>query len=168
MTTGHASVFMSKILNLENNPCYYTDTDSCFVSKKLDEDFVGNNLGQLAFKGLVKRAYFISPKLYCLIMENGEVIIKSKGIASKNLTEQYFVDMLYGICKIIPIERFEKNILKSSVQFKNSFYKINPVLLKRDSIYANGKIIDTKPLKVINGIIVYPNTKNNNNYSVTL
>jgi DNA polymerase type B, organellar and viral len=108
MTTGHASVFMSKFLNLEDNPCYYTDTDSCFLSKKLDEQYVGNNLGQLAFKGLVKRAYFISPKLYCLIMENGDIIIKSKGISSKNLTEQDFVEMLYGICKIIPIERFEK------------------------------------------------------------
>jgi hypothetical protein len=46
--------------------------------------------------------------------------------------------MLYGICKIIPIERFEKNknkkqktkILKS--KFKFYFYKINPVI--RDSI----------------------------------
>lgn len=168
MTTGHASVFMSKILNLKDNPCYYTDTDSCFLPKKLDDEFVGNNLGQLAFKGVVKRGYFIGPKLYCLIMESGDIIIKSKGISSNNLTEQDFVDMSFGICKKIPIERFEKKLLKSSVQFKESFYKINPVLLKRDSIYENGKIINTKPLKVINGVIVYPNTKNNNIYSLTL
>jgi hypothetical protein len=106
--------------------------------------------------------FVFSPKLYCLIKDNGDIIIKSKGISSKNLTEQDFVEMLYGICKIIPIELCSCAKAKAILNFFFFFvffYKINPVLLNRDSIYEKGHRIDTKPLKVINGIIVYPKTK---------
>jgi hypothetical protein len=56
----------------------------------------GNEIGQFKYLGLVKRAYFISPKLYCLVMDDGRTIIKSKGIPSKYLTEEDFIDMLHG------------------------------------------------------------------------
>ncbi len=36
---------MYKFKNLENNKCYYIDTDSAFLEKKLDDKYLNNNLG---------------------------------------------------------------------------------------------------------------------------
>jgi hypothetical protein len=87
MITSYASCYMQKFLNLPNNDCYYSDTDSVILQKPLDSKYVGDNLGQFKFLGKIKKAYFISPKLYCLILDNGETIFKSKGIDSKELNE---------------------------------------------------------------------------------
>ena len=69
MITSNASIFMNSFLNNPNNPCYYTDTDSLFIKYPLEDKYVGKELGKFSFKGIAKRAYFISPKTYCLIME---------------------------------------------------------------------------------------------------
>jgi hypothetical protein len=109
MITGYASCFMNKFLNLPNNECYYTDTDSLVLIHPLDSKYVGNNIGQFKFLGKIKRGYFIAPKLYCIILDNGNTIIKAKGINNKYLNENDFKEMLYGINKTIPITRFLKN-----------------------------------------------------------
>nr|YP_010130190.1 hypothetical protein KQ422_mgp108 [Clavaria fumosa]QPZ51092.1 hypothetical protein [Clavaria fumosa] len=87
MVTSNALIYMDKFINSKNNICYYTDTDSGFFEKPLDPIYVGSNIGQFKYEGLVKRGYFISFKLYCLVMAEGRTIIKSKGIPSKYLTE---------------------------------------------------------------------------------
>src|ERR1700719_1797075 len=65
--------------------------------------YVGNKLGQFKLVGKIKKGYFISPKLYCLKMDDGRTIIKSKGISYDNLSELDFEEMLYNLNKIIPI-----------------------------------------------------------------
>jgi hypothetical protein len=110
MVTTQAMIYMDKFINLPDNKCYYTDTDSTFLEKPLDHKYIGNELGKFKFEGLIKRGYFISPKLYCLVMDKEMkgynftflkeiVIIKSKGIPSKFLTEKDFKEMLQGTQK---------------------------------------------------------------------
>jgi hypothetical protein len=107
MITSYAMMFMHPFLNLPDNKCHYTDTDSTFLQKPLDPKYVGDGLGQFKYEGLVKRAYFISPKLYCLVMEDGRIIIKSKGVPSKYLTELGFINFLNGISKSVKLKRFK-------------------------------------------------------------
>jgi hypothetical protein len=102
MITYLARMYMHPFLYNIKNECYYTYTDSAVLKYPLDPKYVGNKLGQFKYLGKIKKGYFLSPKLYCLILEDGNTIIKSKGIPSKYLTEQDFIEMLYGINKKYP------------------------------------------------------------------
>jgi hypothetical protein len=176
MVTSYASSFMHPFLNIPDNDCYYTDTDSAVLKHPLDSKYVGDGLGQFKLVAKIKRAYFISPKLYCLVLENGEIIIKSKGVDSKHLTEQDFIEMLHGCNKLIPIHRFVKDLKKSIVHYEKSIYLITPQILKRNTVYKDGLIIDTRPfivkdnilnknkLKLNHGLVKY----NPNQYAISL
>jgi hypothetical protein len=140
-------------LNLPRNECYYKDTDSLVLKKPLDDKYFGDGLGQFKLVAKIKKAYFISPKLYFILLENGEIIIKSKGVDSKHLTEQDFIEMLHGCNKLIPIHRFVKYLKKSVVHYEKSIYLITPQILKRNVTYKDGLIIDTKPFIVKDNIL---------------
>jgi len=155
MITSYAMIYMHKFLNIPGNECYYSDTDSVILQKPLDSKYVGNDLGQFKYKGKIKKGYFISPKLYCLVSENGEKVIKSKGIESKELNENDFIDMLYGITiKKKNIYKFNRDLNKLTINYNKSNYIIKPENLKRESIYNNyNLIVNTKPLQVKDGIL---------------
>jgi hypothetical protein len=154
MVTSYAASFMHPFLNMSDNECYYTDTDSLVLKHPLDPKYVGDGLGQFKLVGKIKRAYFISPKLYCIILENGDTIIKAKGVDSKHLTEQDFIEMLYGCNKVIPIHRFVKDLKNSTVHYEKSTYLITPQILKRYVIIKDGLTIDTKPFIVKDGVLI--------------
>jgi hypothetical protein len=99
MITSYARCYMHQFLNIPDNICYYSDTDSIVLKYPLDSKFIGNEIGQFKFVGKIKKGYFIAPKLYCIVQEDGKVIIKSKGLDHKNLNENDFKDMLFGINK---------------------------------------------------------------------
>ena len=61
MITSYATIFMNKYINIPNNECYYTATDSLVLQHPLESKYVGNDLGQFKYIGKVKRGYFISP-----------------------------------------------------------------------------------------------------------
>jgi hypothetical protein len=108
-TTTYSNIFMNKFLNLIGNPCIYTDTDSVFLEKPLDPQYVGDEIGQFKFEGLVKKGYFIAPKLYCLEMNNEKIIIKSKGVISNKLNIQNFKDLIEGKSISIESQKFRSN-----------------------------------------------------------
>jgi len=134
MVTANAMVYMDKFINSPDNICYYTDTESGFFKYQLKPKFVGDNIGQFKYLGLVKRAYFIPPKLYCLVMDDGRTIIKSKGLPSKNLTEKDFIDMLHGDYKIFNLKRFKKDLKNFNISHILTTIKIKPNILKREPI----------------------------------
>jgi len=67
MITSKAAIFMDQFINIENNECYYTDTDSVILEKPLLDSAIGKDIGKFKFIAKIKRAYFISPKFYCLV-----------------------------------------------------------------------------------------------------
>jgi hypothetical protein len=160
MITSYAACFMNKFLNLPDNECYYSDsdTDSVVLKKPLSPEYVGNSLGQFKFVGKAKKAYFISPKTYCLVLENGEKIIKSKGIDNLNLNENNFIDMLYSLnIKTTNNFKFKRDFNNFTINYKEYDFTVSPKITKREPIYENYKIIDTKPLYVNNGILITKN-----------
>ena len=112
MISAHSMVFMSDFLNLKDNFCYYTDTDSTFLENPLPDKYIGNELGKFSFKGKVLRAYFISPKLYCLIMEDGKIIIKSKGLKYNSLNLKDFITLFKGKSIYVKQKQFFIRLLR--------------------------------------------------------
>ena len=153
LITSYASIFMNPFLNLSDNPCYYTDTDSLFLKYKLDDKYVGNGLGQFSFKGIASRAYFISPKTYCLIMEDGTVIIKCKGLDNKLLNENHFKEFLAGNSVSFDSQKIFTNLKRGTGGIKSMMFTINPEINNRKTIYRDKINFDTEPHHVIDGII---------------
>ena len=71
--TSYARLFMSKVkLDILNKGghIYYTDTDSIVTDIPLEESLVGPKLGQFKLEYEIKEGYFISAKIYCLVLKD--------------------------------------------------------------------------------------------------
>ena len=155
MVTSYARIFMNKIkLEILNNGglIYYTDTDSIVIDKNsliYLKNFIGNNIGQFKIEFLIKEAFFISNKTYCLILDDNQIIIKSKGVINTKLTIEDFKSMYY----------LKQNISAKKYNTKTFYEKgsviisIKDVILNQDSFKKREKIfnneglwVDTKPL----------------------
>jgi len=159
-TTAYATIFMHKFLNLTNNKCIYSDTDSIFLKKPLEDKYIGNGLGQFKFEGKIKKGYFISPKLYCLITDNGETLIKSKGVDSEKLKVEDFLLLLEGKDIKVPSQKFNTNWNDFNVNMTNLDINLSPKFLKREFVDSNRMSSETKPLKIENNEIIWSNKLN--------
>jgi hypothetical protein len=83
--TAYARIHMTYF---KNNPLfnlYYSDTDSLVIDKPLPAHMVGSELGQLKLEYLINKAVFLAPKVYGFIEQNGNEIIKAKGLTKDTL-----------------------------------------------------------------------------------
>ena|ERR1700719_469177 len=93
-------------------------------------------------------------------MDDGRTLIKSKGLPSKYLSEQDFIDLLNGKSKNFILKRFKKDLKTFNVYHNNSEYNISPNMTKRNPIYNEKNIIiDSYPIYINDGVL-YKNTKN--------
>ena len=83
--TAGARCHMSSVKNQSDMQIYYSDTDSIITNKPLDPEFVGDKLGQFKLECIIKRAVFLAPKVYGLITDTGEQIIKVKGLTKETV-----------------------------------------------------------------------------------
>jgi DNA polymerase type B, organellar and viral len=153
MISSYAAIFMNHFLNLSDNPSYYTDTDSLFMKLPLEDKYVGKELGKFSFKGIAKRAYFISPKTYCLIMVDDTVIIKCKGLDNKLLNENHFKEFLSGNSVSVDTKKIFTNIKRGTGGIKSMMLTINPDINNRKSIQREELNFDTEPFHVIDGML---------------
>lgn len=133
---------------------YYSDTDSLVLDKNfLNEEWLGSEIGKFKLEYDIKEAYFISNKTYCLLLNNGETVIKTKGVINSSISIEQFKSMYFEnknviATKINSITNYEKAsvvIEKKDVVLNYNSYT------KREKIYNNEGIwIDTKPLNYNN------------------
>jgi hypothetical protein len=153
--TAYARMHMNDYLNNNDYTVYSTDTDSLAIDKPLPDHLVGKNLGQFKLEYFAKEAIFLSPKLYLLQLESGEIIIKARSLGGKTLTMDDFNTMSYGLNISKKRDRFISNMTDGGgVSFKNGTLELSPLNLKRQPHYSiNGPISHTTPLQVQNGIL---------------
>jgi len=60
-----------------------SDTDSVVLPKKLNEQFVGKEIGQMKLEHIIKHGIFIRKKLYAIITDQNKEVIKASGAKSK-------------------------------------------------------------------------------------
>lgn len=129
----------------------YTDTDSIFTTKKLDDKYLGPELGKMKDELSGKKiaeAYFLGPKEYGYYYfdDNNVKIEKSvwAGVKRDSISFDEIVKLRNG-CKITKINkaRFYRSLIKLSIVIKESIttieFKPNKVLLDNKYIPVNLK-----------------------------
>jgi DNA polymerase elongation subunit (family B) len=94
--TAYARIHMTQFKNNPNIRLFYTDTDSIYTDSVLDPSFISSKiLGKLKLEHKCKKAIFLSPKVYCLELEDGTIISKVKGLkTAKSLKFSDFQDLM--------------------------------------------------------------------------
>lgn len=111
-----------------NNNCYYSDTDSVILGNKLENKFIGEELGLMKDElkgGVIKEGYFLGLKQYgysYFNREKGKIIDKSvfAGVAKDSLTLLQIKELQQGgqIKKTIP-SKFFKSFKNLSIKIKD-------------------------------------------------
>ena len=106
--TSYARIYMNKIkldILRKGGSIYYTDTDSIVTDLKLDDNLVGEDIGEFKLEHKIREGYFISNKTYGIYNELGETIIKNKGIYKGSLTYDKLQSLYLG--NEVTAERYE-------------------------------------------------------------
>ena len=83
--TAYARIKMSYFKNNPNFKLYNSDTDNIVINKPLPSELVGKELGLMKLEHVIKKAVFLAPKVYGLIEDNGNEIIKAKGLTKDSI-----------------------------------------------------------------------------------
>jgi hypothetical protein len=176
MVTSYARVFMSKIrldILKKGGKIYYIDTDGIVTDidlSTIDPNLVGAGLGQFKLEHTIREAYFASNKTYCLVLEDGNIIIKSKGVDDESIDLEGFKKLYYNSERIKAIKtQTVRDYTKGSVTIEDiEAYISSESYTKREKIYNSDNLwIDTKPLAYDNVTkdLVFNNNNNINDDS---
>jgi hypothetical protein len=145
--TAYARIHMSYFKNNPDFKLYYSDTDSAITNKPIPNEMVGKELGQMKLEYKIKKAVFLAPKVYGLITDTGEEIIKVKGLSKDvNLTFDDLEKLLIkDSSKILNQEKWNKSIINGEIKISSEIYTLSITSNKRQAIYINDKFDKTEP-----------------------
>ena len=149
--TAYARIYMSQFKNNPNYELYYTDTDSIFINRELENHLVNDNLGNMKLEYKFNDAIFLAPKVYAGLTSDNKKICKVKGYTnSSDLSLDDFNNLLQKDA-ILTLEhtKWFRDLVDSNILMKNTPYNLVQTDNKRELIYDSaGKAIDTKALKL--------------------
>ena len=147
--TAYARIHMSYFKNNPNFKLYNSDTDNIVINKPLPANMVGKDLGQMKLEHTITKAVFLAPKVYGLIEQNGNEIIKIKGITKEllpNFHIQDLQDLLYiDTSKEFNQSKWFKKIVEGEITVSDVAYTLKVTSNKRHNVYINGIFDSTKP-----------------------
>jgi hypothetical protein len=165
--TSYARIHMSQFKsNNSNFKIFYTDTDSIDIDKPLDNKFIGNELGKMKLEHIFKEVVFLAPKVYAgTFKHNNELLelIKIKGFKinkfplshnNKIEIENNNINLSFKKMKELLIknnnlemkhEKMFRDFEKSNIHLKIQTYNLITTENKRQLIYKNNKLVNTKP-----------------------
>lgn len=83
--TAYSRIHMSIFKNNPNFNLYYSDTDSAYIDKELDQSLVSNSeIGKMKLERVCDKAVFLAPKVYGLLSD-GKETIKVKGLTKEGM-----------------------------------------------------------------------------------
>jgi len=148
--TSYSRVHMSQFKSINNDfNLYYTDTDSIYIDKPLDDSFISNELGKMKLEYIFDEAVFLASKVYGGVIENSsKEIIKIKGFKNK-ISYDLLKSLLIKDNKLeLNQDKWFKNIEEGNITIKNQIYTLIPTENKRQLIYKNNELVDTKPFVI--------------------
>jgi hypothetical protein len=149
--TAYARIHMSQFKNNPDFNLYYSDTDSIYIDKPLDESFISNTiLGKLKLENICKKAIFLSPKVYYLQTEDNKVIYKVKGLKHEvELTKNDFESLLYKDAFLEKNQnKWFRNLSEGQINILEQVYTLKVTENKRKLIYKNSRLVSTKAYKI--------------------
>jgi hypothetical protein len=140
---------MSKFKNNPYFKLYYSDTDSIIIDKPLPEYMIGSELGQLKLENKALKAFFIAPKVYGLINDSYDEIIKIKGLNKNDIKDIKLSDLetllIKDTTKIFTQEKGYKDLYKGNISLSDMIYTLKATSNKRHHVYENDIFNNTKP-----------------------
>ena len=82
---AYARILINEFKNIPGNPCIMSDTDSVIWTSPLPEELIGNELGLMKLEYNIKKAIIIRKKLYYILTQDNQVVIKASGKDSSKL-----------------------------------------------------------------------------------
>jgi len=131
--TAEARIFMSQLKQNPNLNLYYSDTDSAVNDMPLNEELVGNKLGQLKLECTIDKAVFLAPKIYALVTIEGKEIIKVKRLKPEVIDNLHLTDLdvllIKDTTRVFTQENWFKSIIKGEITTNDIIYKFIKKLL---------------------------------------
>jgi hypothetical protein len=149
--TAYARIHMSQFKNNLDYNLYYSDTDSIYIDKPLDDSLVNSKvLGLMKLENIIDKAIFLAPKVYCLELENGDIVYKVKGLSHDiNLTLDDFTNLLNKDSLLQKYQvKWRKHIEEGNISVIEQLYTLQVTDNKRKLIYQNGILVNTKPFVI--------------------
>jgi hypothetical protein len=147
--TAGGRMWMSTIKNNPDFNLYYSDTDSAIVDRPLPQFMVGSALGQFKLEHVIERAVILAPKVYALITDQGQEIIKVKGIKQDALSGLHIEDLEALLAKDSTREftqdKWFKKIFNGGITITDVAYTLKVTANKRQIVYRDGIFEATKP-----------------------
>ena len=152
--TAYARIHMSQFKNNPNYKLYYSDTDCAVLNTLLPAELVGPGLGQMKLEHVITKGIFLAPKVYALITDQGEQIIKAKGLTKDVIQDINIADFEFLLSKdsskILKQSKLSKSLYNSDIELINTIYTLKVTSNKRQNIYIKGIFDSTKPLNYNN------------------
>ena len=144
--TAYARIHMTQVKNIPGLKLFYTDTDSAYTNKPLPNHLISDTkLGLFKLERICKNAVFLAPKVYGLVEENGNEIIKVKGLNSKSLSNINITDLKALLIKDSNMEfnqdKWFKHMEKGEITINNQIYTLKVTANKRKLIGLRPTII---------------------------
>jgi hypothetical protein len=155
--TAYARIHMSQFKNRNDFKLFYSDTDSIYIDKPLPDSYVSNNiLGHMKLEKICSKAIFIAPKVYALLTESGDEIIKVKGL-STSVIKEYSINLEListllnkNTFLTFPQTKWYKHIDIGRISILDQLYTLQVTGNKRKLIYRNDRLVDTAPFIIDN------------------
>jgi hypothetical protein len=110
---------------------------------------VGKALGQFKLEYVIERAIFLAPKVYALITDSGEEVIKVKGISKDLLADIHIGDLedllFIDSSKEFTQEKWFKKVVGGEITISEVAYTLKVTSNKRAPIYIDSIYENTKP-----------------------
>ena len=151
--TSYSRIHMTKFKNNSDFNLYYTDTDSIYIDKELNDKFVSSKeLGKLKLECKIKKAVFLNAKLYCYLTRTGDIIKKVKGLKfTGDLTLVNFENLLKKDATLEKSQvKWKRSLTQGQIKLMEEIYTIQVNNNKRNLVYKNNKLIGTKAYKIDN------------------
>lgn len=152
--TAYARIIMHKhkiTAICEGLELYYSDTDSLVLSGPLPSELVHpTKLGMFKLEHKVQEGIFITGKTYCLVLEDGTLIKRAKGVTPESLTYNDYLDL--NTNKSVPANKKTsiKDYSKGSVTIQDvGIFLKGDAYNRRVKLYDDSSVwINTKPIYI--------------------
>ena len=147
--TAYARIHMSKFFNQPGLSVYYTDTDSIFTNKPLSDEFVDSKkLGFMKLEDKFCMFISIGAKNWLGVTDNGFVVCKMKGSKIKINYLDFLSLLPINSTKTVNQHKWFRSFINSNIIIKDTPFTIKANSNKRDLIFNNGVLVNTKNITV--------------------
>ena len=155
--SSYARILINEFKIIPGNPCIMSDTDSVVLSKPLNPDFIGKELGQMKLEHEIKKGIFLRKKLYYILNIKDQEVIKASGLDSSKLNYNSFINLLNGESVEISGSSFKVNWKDLTIKLVEMKYVIKGLNKKIKKFY-NTRDVNFKsisfPIKY--NLIIHP------------